>query len=116
MPVPISTNATFSTVSSVLQYFPYTVTWKAFPRSFSPNWEWSGITTFYTGTPFSVLNGIFADNAGVANGVGTNGSSPDVVGNPQVHTARRTLWPHWVRARVLCCLTLPRTPRRKASR
>jgi hypothetical protein len=46
------------------------------------NWEYSGITTFYTGTPFSVTNGIFGDNAGVANGVGTNGSYPDVVGNP----------------------------------
>ncbi|MFZ0644572.1 MAG: hypothetical protein WAM25_15545, partial [Candidatus Acidiferrales bacterium] len=46
------------------------------------NWEYSGITTFYTGTPFSVTNGIFGDNAGVANGVGTNGSYPDVTGNP----------------------------------
>jgi Carboxypeptidase regulatory-like domain/TonB-dependent Receptor Plug Domain len=46
------------------------------------NWEYSGITTFYTGTPFSVVNGIFGDNAGVANGVGTNGSYPDLVGNP----------------------------------
>ena len=44
------------------------------------NWEFSGITTFYTGTPFSVTNGIFGDNAGVANGVGTNGSYPDVIG------------------------------------
>ncbi|HXW57179.1 MAG TPA: carboxypeptidase regulatory-like domain-containing protein [Candidatus Cybelea sp.] len=34
-------------------------------------WEYSGITTFYTGTPFSVTNGEFTDNAGVANGVGT---------------------------------------------
>ncbi|HEY0704938.1 MAG TPA: carboxypeptidase regulatory-like domain-containing protein [Candidatus Acidoferrales bacterium] len=45
-------------------------------------WQYSGITTFYTGQPFSVLNGIFADNAGVANGVGANGSYPDLVGNP----------------------------------
>ncbi|MGA7852690.1 MAG: carboxypeptidase regulatory-like domain-containing protein [Candidatus Acidiferrales bacterium] len=46
------------------------------------NWEYSGITTFYTGTPFSVTNAVFGDNAGVANGVGTNGSYPDTVGNP----------------------------------
>jgi hypothetical protein len=46
------------------------------------NWEYSGITTFYTGTPFSVTNGIFGDNAGVANGVGTNGSYPDAIGDP----------------------------------
>jgi Carboxypeptidase regulatory-like domain/TonB-dependent Receptor Plug Domain len=52
------------------------------------NWEYSGITTFYTGTPFSVISGIFGDNAGVANGVGTNGSYPDVVGNP--HSAPPT--------------------------
>jgi hypothetical protein len=45
-------------------------------------WQYSGITAFNTGQPFSVLNGIFADNAGVANGVGTNGSYADVVGNP----------------------------------
>lgn len=42
-------------------------------------WEYSGVTTFYTGTPFSVTNGSqFADNAGVANGVGTS-SYADVV-------------------------------------
>jgi hypothetical protein len=46
------------------------------------NWEFSGITIFSSGTPFSVTNAIFGDNAGVANGVGTNGSYPDVVGNP----------------------------------
>ena len=46
------------------------------------NWEYSGITTFYTGTPFSVTSGIYGDNAGVANGVGTNGSYPDAIGNP----------------------------------
>lgn len=50
------------------------------------NWEWSGITTVQTGAPFSVYNGgtstIPFDNAGVANGTGTNGY-PDVVGNPR---------------------------------
>ena len=52
-------------------------------------WQYSGITSFQTGSPFNVTNGgvsnstqyISADNAGVANGVGT-GSRPDVVGNP----------------------------------
>ncbi len=50
-------------------------------------WELSGITTFQSGTPFSVINGGSAngisalDNAGVANGVGA-GSYPDVVGDP----------------------------------
>jgi hypothetical protein len=45
-------------------------------------WQYSGITTYNTGQPFSVLNGIFADNAGVANGVGANGSYPDLIGDP----------------------------------
>ena len=49
-------------------------------------WEFSGITTFQSGTPFSVINEgsstvSVLDNAGVANGVGL-GSYPDVVGNP----------------------------------
>jgi hypothetical protein len=49
-------------------------------------WEFSGITTFQSGTPFSVINGggtgiSVLDNAGVANGLGA-GSYPDVVGSP----------------------------------
>ena len=50
-------------------------------RAFLGDWEWSGITTFYTGTPFTVVNNIFSDNAGVANG-SSGGSYPDRVGNP----------------------------------
>jgi hypothetical protein len=51
-------------------------------------WQLSGIATFQSGTPFSVVNagsganGIsLPDNAGVANTLGL-GSYPDVVGNP----------------------------------
>jgi carboxypeptidase family protein len=53
-------------------------------------WEISGITTFQSGVPFSVINGGSAngisvlDNAGVANGVGA-GSYPDVIGDPYLH-------------------------------
>jgi hypothetical protein len=53
-------------------------------------WELSGITTFQSGVPFSVINGGSAtgisvlDNAGVANGVGA-GSYPDVIGDPHLH-------------------------------
>ncbi len=42
-------------------------------------WELSGLTTFQTGTPFSVLDGLF--NAGVGNGAGS-GSFLDQVGSP----------------------------------
>ena len=47
------------------------------------NWEISGLTTFQTGSPFTIINGGSSqvsalDNAGVANGLGA-GSYPDVV-------------------------------------
>jgi Carboxypeptidase regulatory-like domain/TonB-dependent Receptor Plug Domain len=45
-------------------------------------WQWSGLITFQSGTPFSVTNGAIGDNAGVGNGVGT-GSYVDVVDNPR---------------------------------
>jgi hypothetical protein len=43
-------------------------------------WQYSGITTFSTGSPFSVLNP--TDNAGVGNGIGS-ASYADIVGNPR---------------------------------
>jgi hypothetical protein len=51
-------------------------------RSILENWQLSGVTTFQTGTPFSIVNGgsslmSVLDNAGVANGMGA-GSYPDV--------------------------------------
>jgi len=55
-------------------------------NTFLGGWQLSGITTFQSGTPFSVINGgdytgtAPADNAGVANGLGI-GSYADVVGN-----------------------------------
>jgi hypothetical protein len=52
-------------------------------------WQFSGITTFQTGTPFSVRNvANFSDNAGVANGVGS-GSYADRVGDPNSPPAVR---------------------------
>jgi hypothetical protein len=44
-------------------------------------WEYSGITSFNTGSPFSITYSDVSDNAGVANGVGTS-SRPDIVGDP----------------------------------
>jgi carboxypeptidase family protein len=57
-------------------------------------WQWSGITLIQSGTPFSVYNKgnssatggaplAPADNAGVANPLATQGSYPDLVGNPR---------------------------------
>jgi len=55
-------------------------------------WQYSGITAFSTGAPFTVSQGggvnptgtisVPADNAGVANGLTTGASRPDLVGNP----------------------------------
>jgi carboxypeptidase family protein len=42
-------------------------------------WQYSGIMTFQTGTPFSAV--VSKDNAGVANGLGSS-SRPDLVGDP----------------------------------
>jgi len=48
-------------------------------------WQWSGIVTVQSGTPFSPANGVFGDNAGVSNGVSVNSaqSYPDVIGDPR---------------------------------
>jgi hypothetical protein len=59
-------------------------------REIFSGWEFSGITTFQSGTPFSVINGggssgiSVLDNAGVANGLGA-GSYPNVVGSPSAY-------------------------------
>jgi hypothetical protein len=56
-------------------------------RFLGDGWEISGIASFQSGTPFSVINGggsngiSVLDNAGVANGVGA-GSYPDIATNP----------------------------------
>jgi hypothetical protein len=44
-------------------------------------WEYSGIASISSGTPFSVTNPV--DNAGVGNGVATAASYPDLVGDPK---------------------------------
>ncbi|MBV9226173.1 MAG: hypothetical protein JOY85_19230 [Acidobacteriaceae bacterium] len=49
-------------------------------------WQWSGLITYQTGTPFTVVNGTYGDNAGVGNTVGS-GSYADLVGNPHLSTA-----------------------------
>jgi hypothetical protein len=48
-------------------------------------WQVSGITTYQTGTPFAVMNGVVADNAGVGNGISIGASFPDIIGN--IHAA-----------------------------
>jgi hypothetical protein len=58
-----------------------------FARLFADGWQWSGITTYQSGTPFSVINNAGSagigvlDNAGVANGIGA-GSFPDLAVGP----------------------------------
>lgn len=52
-----------------------------FVKNAIAGWEYSGITSFNTGSPFSVTYSDISDNAGVANGVGSS-SRPDLVGDP----------------------------------
>ena len=49
-------------------------------------WEYSGIATFSTGFPFSVITA--ADNAGVGNGISSSASFADIVGNPNSGTVQ----------------------------
>jgi Carboxypeptidase regulatory-like domain len=72
---------TFSYIYSLPS--PWTSGWKKVALS---GWQYSGITSFNTGQPFSVLYGLFGDNAGVANGVGTNGSYADLVPGVSPHS------------------------------
>jgi len=60
-------------------------------------WQYSGITSFNTGSPFSVTYSDISDNAGVANGVGS-ASRPDLVGNPNssfTQNPQSGLGPQW---------------------
>ena len=54
-------------------------------------WELSGLIAWQTGTPFSVLNGVTTDNAGVGNGI-ASGSFVDVIGNPNANVPAGMLY------------------------
>jgi hypothetical protein len=61
---------------------------KGLTHSLLGGWQVSGITSIQTGSPFTVINGgggtgTPTDNAGVANGIGTTGSYPDLIGDPR---------------------------------
>jgi hypothetical protein len=51
-------------------------------HTFLGGWQSAGILTGQTGTPFSVINGVYGDSAGVADGTTGVGSFADVVGDP----------------------------------
>jgi len=50
-------------------------------HTFLGGWQWSGITTVATGSPFTPFYN--TDNAGVANATASSGSRPDLVGDPR---------------------------------
>jgi hypothetical protein len=50
-------------------------------NKFLGGWQWSGITTVATGSPFTPF--FNTDNAGVANATASSGSRPDLVGDPR---------------------------------
>ncbi|HEY6329755.1 MAG TPA: hypothetical protein VI756_10490, partial [Blastocatellia bacterium] len=45
-------------------------------------WQYAGIMTLQSGTPFSVINGVYGDSAGVADGTTGVGSFADRIGDP----------------------------------
>ena len=55
---------------------------KGLSHTFLGGWQFAGIMTSQSGDPFSVVDGIFGDNAGVADGISTNGSYADRIGDP----------------------------------
>jgi len=51
-------------------------------RTLLGGWQYAGIMTMNTGTPFSVINGVYGDSAGVADGTTGVGSFADRVADP----------------------------------
>ena len=69
---------------SYVYTLPFFKSSQGFARTMLGGWQASGITVIQSGLPFNVLNGsTYADNAGVANAVGS-ASRLDVVGNPNI--------------------------------
>jgi len=55
---------------------------KGLSKTLLGGWQYAGIMTAQTGTPFSVVNGIYGDSAGVADGTTGIGSYADLIGDP----------------------------------
>ncbi len=55
---------------------------KGLSRVVLGGWQYAGILTAQAGTPFSVVNGVYGDSAGVADGTTGIGSYADLVGDP----------------------------------
>jgi len=55
---------------SYIYTLPSLSKYNRFTRAALGGWEWSGITEIQSGHPFSITDGSFYDNAGVANGEG----------------------------------------------
>ena len=56
-------------------------------HTFLGGWEYAGVMTHESGDPFSVVDGIYGDNAGVADGISGNGSYADRIGDPHATPA-----------------------------
>jgi len=55
---------------------------KGWSHTFLGGWQYSGILSSESGTPISVADGVYGDNAGIADGINAVGSYADRVGNP----------------------------------
>ena len=66
---------------------------KGLSRTFLGGWQYAGILTANTGTPISVVDGIYGDSAGVADGVSGIGSFADRIGDPHASPNCPPLYP-----------------------
>jgi hypothetical protein len=66
---------------------------KGLAHSLLGGWQYSGIMTSESGTPMSIVDGIFGDNAGVADGTSNNGSYADLIGDPHAAVPPTCIFP-----------------------
>ncbi len=66
-----------------LPFFRSTTGWA---NTLLGGWQWSGIMSIQTGTPFDVIDSNYSDNAGVSSAI-TPGTFADIVGDPHAGTS-----------------------------
>jgi hypothetical protein len=62
---------------------------KGLSRTVLGGWQFAGIMTSQSGAPFSVVNGVFGDSAGVADGISVIGTFADRIGDPSAVPGNR---------------------------
>lgn len=76
---------------------------KGLTQTFLGGWQVAGIMTSQSGVPFSVVDGAFGDNAGVADGTSGIGSYADRIGDPHATADPRCSEPNTKGALLFNC-------------